>query len=75
MDRRAWQATVHWVTKTRTQLSDFHSIHRFDTIRENNSGIDNIAMQTVYIYIYIYIYIYVCIIRSLGCAFEMNTAF
>ena len=24
MDRRAWQATVHWVTKSRTQLSDFY---------------------------------------------------
>ena len=22
MDRRAWQATVHWVTKSWTQLSD-----------------------------------------------------
>ena len=57
MDRRAWKATVHWVTKSRTQLSDFHTIHRFDTIRENNSGIDNIAMQTVYMYICIIIYV------------------
>ena len=24
MDRGAWQATVHGVTKSRTQLSDFH---------------------------------------------------
>ena len=22
MDRGAWQATIHWVTKSRTQLSD-----------------------------------------------------
>ena len=25
-DREAWQATVHGVTKSRTQLSDFHFI-------------------------------------------------
>ena len=25
MDRGAWQATVHGVTKSQTQLSDFHS--------------------------------------------------
>ena len=24
MDRRAWQATVHGVAKSRTQLGDFH---------------------------------------------------
>ena len=24
MDRGAWQATVHGVTKSRTQLSDYH---------------------------------------------------
>ena len=27
MDRGAWQATVHWVTKSRTRLSDFTSLH------------------------------------------------
>ena len=27
MDRGAWQATVHGVTKSRTQLSNFHSLH------------------------------------------------
>ena len=27
MDRRAWQATVHGVAKSRTQLSDFNSLH------------------------------------------------
>ena len=28
MDRGAWQATVHGVTKSRVQLSDFHfSLH------------------------------------------------
>ena len=57
MDRRAWQATVHWVTKSRTQLSDFNTVHRFDTTRENNSGIDNIAMQTIYLSIYTHTYI------------------
>ena len=28
MDREAWQATVHGVTKSQTQLSDFHSLMR-----------------------------------------------
>ena len=27
MDRRAWQATVHGVAKSRTRLSDFNSLH------------------------------------------------
>ena len=27
MDRGAWQATVHGVTKSQTQLSDFTSLH------------------------------------------------
>ena len=27
MDRGAWQATVHWVTKSWTRLSDSHSLH------------------------------------------------
>ena len=26
-DRRAWWATVHWVAKSRTRLSDFTSLH------------------------------------------------
>ena len=26
MDRRAWQATVHWVSKSWTQLRDYHSL-------------------------------------------------
>ena len=26
MDRRAWWATVHGVTKSRTQLSDYHTL-------------------------------------------------
>ena len=26
MDRGAWQATVHGVTKSQTQLSDYHSL-------------------------------------------------
>ena len=26
MDRRAWQATVHGITKSRTRLSDFTSL-------------------------------------------------
>ena len=54
MDRRAWQAAIHWVTKSRSQLSDFHTIHRFDTTRENVSGVENIAMQTVYMYVCMY---------------------
>ena len=29
MDGGAWWATVHWVTKGRTRLSDFHSLHIF----------------------------------------------
>ena len=28
MERGAWQATVHGVTKSRTRLSDFHVTHR-----------------------------------------------
>ena len=28
MDRGAWQATVHGITESRTQLSDFH-LHLF----------------------------------------------
>ena len=31
MDRGAWQATVHWVTKSRTQPSDFHFTHFTET--------------------------------------------
>ena len=27
IDRGAWQTTVHGVTKSRTQLSNFHSLH------------------------------------------------
>ena len=27
MDRGAWRATVHGVAKSRTQLSNFHSLH------------------------------------------------
>ena len=27
MDRGAWQATVHGIAKSRTQLSDFTSLH------------------------------------------------
>ena len=27
MDREAWQATVHGIAKSRTQLSDFTSLH------------------------------------------------
>ena len=27
MDRGAWQATVHWVTRSWTRLSDSHSLH------------------------------------------------
>ena len=26
MDKRAWQTTVHRVTKSQTQLSNFHSL-------------------------------------------------
>ena len=33
MDRGAWQATVHGVTKSRTRLSDFTSLHML--IKEN----------------------------------------
>ena len=27
MERGAWQATVHWVAKSHTRLSDFNSLH------------------------------------------------
>ena len=30
MDREAWRATVHGVTKNQIQLSDFHTIPWFD---------------------------------------------
>ena len=29
MDKGAWQATVHGVTKSRTRLGDFHSIYSY----------------------------------------------
>ena len=28
MDRGAWQATLHGVTKNRTRLSDYHSLRK-----------------------------------------------
>ena len=28
MDKGAWQATLHGVTKNRTQLSDYHSLRK-----------------------------------------------
>ena len=28
MDRGAWQATLHGVTKNRTQLNDYHSLRK-----------------------------------------------
>ena len=28
MDRGAWQATVHWVAKSRTQLNNKHSLSK-----------------------------------------------
>ena len=32
MERGAWQATVHWVTKSQTRLSDFTSMTNLDSI-------------------------------------------
>ena len=34
MNRRAWQATVHGVAKSRTRLSDFTSLHKKSIVRE-----------------------------------------
>ena len=33
MDRGAWQATVHGVTKSRTQLSDFYIIKEVNSMQ------------------------------------------
>ena len=35
MDRGAWQATVHWVTKSRTRLSNFTSPHKLSNCPYN----------------------------------------
>ena len=32
MDREAWRAAVHWVTKSRTRLSDWTELTNVDTI-------------------------------------------
>ena len=39
MDGGAWRATVHGVTKSRTQLSDFHFL--------SNTGMETDAVVTV----------------------------
>ena len=35
MDRGAWQATVHGVAKSWTQLSDYHSLQGLETGNSN----------------------------------------
>ena len=37
MDRRAWQATVHGVTKSRTRLSNFN-FHRLNLTKVKHKG-------------------------------------
>ena len=34
MDRRAWQAAVHWVAKSQTQLSDFTFTFHFHALEK-----------------------------------------
>ena len=37
MDREAWRAAVHWVTKSQTQLSDFTFIFHFHTLEKERA--------------------------------------
>jgi len=48
MDREAWCAAVHWVTKSRTRLSDWTELSSTST-------------GPIYIYIYICLYLYLCV--------------
>ena len=36
MDKRAWQATAHGVAKSRTQLSDYHSLTQEDSVGQRS---------------------------------------
>ena len=62
MDRRAWQATVHGVTKNRTRLSDYHShsaklrmqcIFRRERERERKEGRRILEEDRTNCYIYL----------------------
>ena len=48
MDRGAWRATVHGVTKSRTRLSDFTSLHFnpiYNCIKKNKTPIINLIKE------------------------------
>ena len=42
MDRGAWQAAVHGVAKSQTQVSDFTSLHFTSRFRHTSSGIKSL---------------------------------